>query len=123
MSSTTLSFCEIVLLVLGLYSNTKQDIGDIVPTEAMFEHLPPGNQALLRGLISPVLIFIRDQEPQLFKRLNKALRSLCTCTNLKILPPDKEGHIVILDAERYRQKGNKIVNNTSTYEISEAVQN
>ena len=94
MSSTTLTFNENVLIGLGLSFYTQPDKGDIVPTAAALDSfvtrsfIQPGNRDLMKGLISPMLISIRDHAPLLPKRLNEALRSLTRRTNLKILPAD-----------------------------------
>ena len=50
------------------------------------------------------------------QRLNKALRSLYRRTNLNVLPADKGGWVVILDADGYRQKASAILNDTFTYQ-------
>ena len=110
LSGVRLHHNENIVLGLGLSFNTQPDVSNLIPTAASLDGFITWNksrftnQDLVRGLVSPMLMSIRDQSPLLPKRFNEALSSLAQRKNIKILPADKGGRIVILDDTSFRQK-------------------
>ena len=117
-----MNYNKAILLGLGLCLDTQLDKGELITTEASFYSFISRNSSrhpnrgIIRCLESPMLISIREQAPVLPSRLQEAFKSLSRRNNMRNVPADKKGLIVILDADSYKQKATEVLSDMATHE-------
>ena len=122
MSSQQLSFLEKRVLGLGLSFGLSPTKRDVVPTAAAFDQFlylkrnKIKNPDVIRGLVSPLLLSIRNESPVLPRRLDEALAGLEKRRDIKIMPADKGGKIVIMNTSDYEAKISELLADVQTYE-------
>ena len=122
LSSKNLTNNEIIVLGLGLSFNLEPDKSDKLNTISSMEKLlyryreNISEPQHVRGLIAPTLLSYDKGEQVLPCRLNNALKNLRSNHDIKILPADKGGKIVILDNNEYIDKAQSLLDDDNTYE-------
>ena len=96
------------LLKKGLKSAVTPDRVDskevIADVESAIRDLTPGEKAWTRHEVAKVLKGVKSMRPNLTKEERKALDDLAGCDDIKILPADKGGTVVVMDALGYMEK-------------------
>ena len=122
LSSKTLTDNERVVLGLGLSFNLEPDKSNKLNTISSMEKLlyryreSITEPEHIRGLIAPTLMSYEKEGQVLPCRLKNALQDLRKNQDIKIMPADKGGQIVILDTEEYKEKAQSLLDDTNTYE-------
>ena len=121
-SSHNLTENEIVVLGLGMSFNLEPRKDEMLNTIASLEKLlkwmdnSPNEKQQIRGMIPPLLHSYSKEIPLLPKRLNEAMRDLKNNPNIKILPADKGGKVVVMDQQEYLIKAHRLLSDKGTYE-------
>ena len=121
MSSRHLSHLESNVLGLGLSFSLPPSKRDIVSTAASFDRFLFQNRQhiekpdLFRGIVSPLLLSIKNESPLLPKRMQQALTDLDRCMDIKVMPADKGGKVVIMDRAEYDAKIFDLLSDDNTY--------
>ena len=122
LSSTTLTHDEKVVLGLGLSFNIKPSDKDFIPIVASFDKFFYLNRDKIedpdtfRGIISPLLLAISQESSHLPRRLVRALEQLRRRRDIRVMPADKGGKIVIMNSDHYDSKVNEILSDQETYQ-------
>ena len=123
LSSRQLSIFEEKVLGLGMSFNLPPTERDIISTAAAFDKFLYKNREnlnnkgdLIRGMVSPLLLSIKKQTPLLPKSLYEALKVLGKSRDIKIMPADKGGKVVVLNQADYDDKIFNLLSDGDTYE-------
>ena len=123
LSSRQLSIFEEKVLGLGLSFNLPPTTRDIVSTAGAFDRFlykyrdkMHNKGDLIRGMVSPLLLSIQKEAPLLPKSLYKALVRLKKAQDIKIMPADKGGKVVVLNQSDYDHKISQLLEDATTYE-------
>ena len=123
LSSRQLSIFEEKVLGLGMSFNLPPTERDIISTAAAFDKFLYKNREnlnnkgdLIRGMVSPLLLSIQKQTPLLPKSLYEALKVLGKSRDIKIMPADKGGKVVVLNQADYDDKIFNLLSDGDTYE-------
>ena len=125
LSSKQLNFFEKSVLGLGLGFNLPPSRRDIIPTAASFDKFlfnhksKITNPSILRGAISPLLLAIERETPNLPKSLQNALSNLQRDKNTKVMTADKGNKVVLMDKADYDAKMEVLLSDGNTYEALE----
>ena len=121
LSSKNLNVNEKSVLGLGLSFNLEPDdanvLDSIVQVDKLIRRGKYDNQeaSYIRGLIPPMLLSYKKDEPLLPDRFKKALKGLQSDRSIKVLPADKGGKTVIMDLIDYENKAFNLLSDTNTY--------
>ena len=122
-SSLNLDKFEKHVLGLGLTFNLPPTEKDIVSTAAALDKFLfrnreklTKNSELVRGIVSPLLLSIQKETPLLPKSLYLGLKRLQKNRNVKIMPADKGGKVVVMDVSEYDSKIMNLLSDDDTYE-------